>query len=135
MTMQWETKDLYAQNRSEICPTTLEDLDPTLKGREIDDDYRTAVVLLAALKGPDLKTLVEFTGFDRAFIAKIRSRMMDAEIWTDVYVSCDHWFSANGDFEGVAFWSDVLVAEGLLGRKWMKDEGYCRYWTRKNAAE
>ncbi len=92
----------------------IEKLEPDLKGKEDDLDYRTAVVLLAALAvGPSVDRLVEFTGYSRDFIAGISLRMHASGLWEGRGVHVSHWFQ--GDlFSSAPFWADVLVAQGLV---------------------
>lgn len=106
---------------------TLLDLDPSLDGSETDEVYNTALVVLSALScGPDVTRLAAFTGLPEAFVAAIRPRMIRAELWTDVSVSCDHWLFGEHNVDLVTFWVDVLIAEGLVIREWDENEG--EYW-------
>jgi len=69
--------------------------------------------------------LAGFTGLPQDFVAAIRVRMVQAELWTELDVFSDHWNVAEGVFNTTAFWLDVLIAEGLAVRRW--DEGVGHY--------
>jgi len=54
--------------------------------------------------------------------------MLMADLWTDIDVRSDHWAPAPGLFDSTAFWLDVLIAEGLMIRRWDEEQGdyfYC----------
>ena len=92
--------------------------------------YRTSVVLLSAALGvgTDIDDLAEFTGYPRDFIATISYRMHSAGLWEDGVVHDEHWWVDDQleKIQLVAFWMDVLVAEGCLVAKRMGD-GKFRY--------
>jgi hypothetical protein len=105
----------------------VEHLDPTLQGKEAEDDYRAGVVLLAAVwvTGADIDKLTMFTGYARDFVAAISLRMHKAGLWEEGgFVHSDHWFDENGHYS-VAFWIDVLVGSGLL---FAKPDGDGSFW-------
>jgi hypothetical protein len=106
---------------------TLLDLDPSLADSAPDRTYNTALVVLSALTcGPDITRLAAFTGLPEAFVAAIRDRMIRAELWTEISVSCDHWQVGAHNLDLAAFWADVLIAEGLVVQRWDEDKGeYC----------
>jgi len=107
---------------------TLEELDPELKGDDGTAFYRGCVVLLAALRlGPDVDALADLTGYGLDFVATIGRRMLEAELWTEADICCDHWFTEDGQCYATAFWADTLVAEGLVFREWSEEEGDYRY--------
>ena len=107
------------------------ELDPCLAGAEVDKSYETGLVLLSALSfGPDAARLAEFTELPQQFVATIRMRMIRAELWSESDTCCDHWFVTEDAFCAVSFWTDVLVAEGLVVRRWVEEEGNYRYWDR-----
>jgi len=88
-----------------------EELDPAMKGCEDEPGYRTAIVLLAALEsGPNVEALSRFTGYSPEFVREIAWRSVEAGLWTDDDVCCEHWFTDDGQVKGVAFWMDTLVA-------------------------
>src|SRR5215831_9364988 len=91
-------------------------LDPSIAGKEDDPAYRSAVVLLAAVSsGPVVEQLVNVTGYDDSFVDEIAARMRVAGLWTATKVKSDHWLAEDGDtIVSAAFWTDVLVAQGLL---------------------
>lgn len=49
------------------------------------------VLVSAPICGPDTTRLAAFTGLPCSFIAPIRRRMIQAELWTDTEVHCDEW--------------------------------------------
>ena len=102
----------------------LAELDPTFERSADEDTYRTAVVLFSALvHGSDTEVLAQFTNFPREFVETIRQRMLQAELWTDTDVLCDHWFTEGDRVSLVAFCVDVLVAQGRLIRRWKEEKG------------
>ena len=103
------------------------EIDPDLEGNEEDSTYQTALVLMAALRcGPEVDALTRFTQLPREFVQQIHQRMVRADLWTELGVRCDHWFVENAICV-VAFWVDVLVAEGNAIRWWAEDKGQYRY--------
>jgi hypothetical protein len=114
----------------------LEELDPAMQGCEDEPGYRTAIVLLAALElGPNVEALSRFTGYSPKFIREIAWRSVEAGLWTDDDVCCEHWFTQDGQVRLVVFWADTAVAEGVLIRRWTEEDGAYRYWTKKNAPQ
>jgi hypothetical protein len=114
----------------------LEELDPAMKGCEDEPGYRTAIVLLAALElGPDAEALSRFTGYSPKFIRESAWRSVEAGLWTDDDVCCDHWLAQDGQVRFVVFWMDTLVAEGVLVRRWTEEDGAYRYWSKKHAPQ
>ena len=112
-----------------LVKETLLELDASLAGTEEDESYKTALVLLSALAcAPDTTRLAEFTQLPREFVAPIRQRMIRAQLWTESDACCDHWYVADGVFCTTFFWLDVLVAQGLVVRQWVEEEGEYRYW-------
>ena len=101
------------------------DLDMTMGDKH--EFCNTALVLLSApVCGPETTRLAAFTGLPCSFIAPIRRRMIQAELWTNTEVRCDEWYMASGVLCPRCFWLDVLVAEGLVMRTWDEEEGqYC----------
>ena len=86
-------------------------------------------MLLSALAcGPDTSRLAAFTGLPEDFIVTIRQRMIRAELWIELTICCDHWEVGAGVVSMGAFWSDVLVAEGLVIRQWDEESGDYRYF-------
>ena len=114
----------------------LEDLDPAMKGGEDEPGYRTAIVLLAALElGPNVDALSRFTGYSPDFVRAIAGRSVEAGLWTDDDVCCEHWFAQDGQLRCTVFWTDTLVAEGLVVRSWSEEDGAYRYWTKESAPQ
>ena len=89
-------------------------LDPSVK---VDDPaFGTAVVVLAAaVVGPNIKRIASFTGYGRPFVAEKARRLRKQKVWVGGKLDVD-WFKPKG--EGVvAFWLDVVLADGLLVRQ------------------
>jgi hypothetical protein len=107
-------------------------LDPSIAGQEDDPGYRTAVVLLAAASsGPVVGQLINVTGYGDSFINEIAARMRLAGLWTATNVKSDHWLAEDGHtILSAAFWTDVLVAEGLLIAQ--PEGSTIRYWAVKS---
>ena len=111
-------------------------LDPSLASTQEDKSYNTAIVLLSAFAcGPDTTRLAEFTHLPREFVAMLRQRMIQAQLWSETDVFCDHWDVAEGVFCTTFFWVDVLVAQGLVVRQWVEGAGQYRYWDNTFAQE
>ena len=109
----------------------LAELDPTFERSADEKSYRTAVVLFSALvHGPDTEVLAQFTKFPREFVETIRQRIIQAELWTETDVLCDHWFSNGNVIHPTAILLDLLIAQGEVVRRWAEDEGQYqyRYW-------
>jgi hypothetical protein len=107
----------------------LERLDQALQGHDTDDDYRTGVVLLAAVwvTGADIEQLTAFTGYDPNFVAAISLRMLQSGLWEESgLVHSDHWFHEDC-YSNAVFWCDVLVGLGLLSAKPVGGSDFC-YW-------
>jgi hypothetical protein len=107
----------------------LAEVDPTFEKSTDDDTYRTALVLFSALfHGTDTEVLARFTSFPREFVETIRQRMIQAELWTETDVLCDHWFIEENVIDSTAILLDQLIAQGEVVRRWAEDEGQYRYW-------
>jgi hypothetical protein len=105
----------------------VKELDPSLEGAEDHVDYKTAVVLLAALlEGTGVQRLAAFTGYSEDFIAAIASRMRKAELWVEDHFYWEHW-PRGGSIHPAVFWMDACVAEGLLVRR-REDGDVFRYY-------
>jgi hypothetical protein len=105
----------------------LEELDPAMKGCEDEPGYRTAVVLLAALQlGPNVDALSRFTGYSWDFVRAIAGRSIEAGLWTEDDVGCDHWFAEDGQVRCIVFWADTAVDQGLLVHRWREEDGAYR---------
>jgi len=114
---------------------TLLELDPSVRD-ESDETYKTAVVLLSAIvRGTEAIDLATFTGVPIEFVARIRQRMIRAELWTDLEADCDHWEVAPGVVSMTTFWTDVLVGEGLVVRQWDEEIGQYRYCAASHAPQ
>jgi len=109
---------------------TLMELDPTLGDDAQDEEYQAALILLSSLIcGPDARDLAAFTQLPLSLVIAIRQRMITAELWSETKVCLDDWYTKDGDFKDTLFWTDVLVAQGLVVRRWMEEEGAYRYFT------
>jgi len=107
----------------------LSELDPSLNDSEETEAYRTALVVVAALvEGPDTVRLAEFTEMPWDFVETIRRRMIQAELWNEIDIFCDHWFVEGGIVRPTALWLDVLIAQGLLVRSWDEEAADYRYF-------
>lgn len=97
--------------------------------RDDEPDDGTALVIASAMAcGPHSERLAEFTQLPVQFVDAIRRRMIDAHLWTETNVNCDHWFDEAKNAEPYALWFDVLVGEGFFTRVWdrtMRDYVYC----------
>ena len=54
--------------------------------------------------------------------------MIEAGLWTTQEVRCEHWYNQDESFRDVVFWTDVLVAQGLVERRWEQHERVYRYY-------
>lgn len=104
------------------------ELDPGLAGCNDGHRYKAALVLLSALHvSGDPVLLAQFTRLPLGYISEIHRRMILAELWSEEDVCCEHWFASQQKFRAAAFWLDVLVAQGLVLRRWFEEEGQYRY--------
>lgn len=85
-------------------------LDPNLDAD--NSSFKTAVLLLAAaLMSQDIDALVEFTGYPTEFITERAEKLRKNGVWVDGKTVADWLDPETG---GLAFWLDVLVAEGMV---------------------
>ncbi|HEY7097386.1 MAG TPA: hypothetical protein VH437_11720 [Terriglobales bacterium] len=112
---------------AEAVKALLLELDLDISIQQQPGFYNTALVLLSApICGSDTGRLAKFTGLPPSFVAPIRKRMMQAELWTETKACCEGWFAEDGVLCPRCFWLDVLVADGLVMRAWDENEGqYC----------
>jgi hypothetical protein len=88
----------------EAVRSLLSDLDPDISIHEQPEFYTTALVLLSApFCGPDTTDLAAFTGLPYSFIAPIRRRIIEAELWTDTQ-TCP---ATNGSWQTECYVSHV----------------------------
>lgn len=86
-------------------------LDPKLSSK--DETFKTALVLLAGLKvTADAKKIADFTKLPLAFVKAKEKNLRRNKVWVGTKTNCE-WFQENG---GIAFWMDVLVADGMANR-------------------
>ena len=117
------------QKDLQFVKDTLLELDPGMDGSEQNKYYLTALVAVSALLcGPDTKRLAKFTELPWDFVETIRQRMVQAELWTERDIVCDHWFGEGKLVCTAAIWLDVLIAEGLVVRQWDEETGDYRYY-------
>jgi len=87
-------------------------LDPNTTPEE--PAFKTGVLLLSALHvGANINRLTKFTGYPKDFVRDRVKRCRENGIFVGGEVVCG-WFDENG---GIAFWMDVLVADGLLAKR------------------
>jgi len=111
---------------------TLMVLDPTLWDDGQEEGYQAALILLSSLMcGPRAGDLAAFTRLPLSLVIAIRKRLITAELWSETTVCLDHWFAPDGGFKDNMFWMDVLVAEGLVVRHWIEEEGTYRYFAKE----
>jgi hypothetical protein len=53
--------------------------------------------------------------------------MIQAQLWTEIEVLCDHWFGEGNMIFPISFWLDVLIAQGKLLRRWEEEQGQYNY--------
>ena len=107
---------------------SLAELDLGLDSQQPDDAYRTDLVVVSALaRGPDTQCVAKFTELSVEFVEAIRRRMVEAELWTEVDIHCDHWFAGANQVSASALCADLLVAEGAAVRAWDETTGDYRY--------
>ena len=75
-----------------------------------------------------MAALANFTGASYSLVSKIRLWMTEAGLWNIRDVRCEHWYNQDESFRDVVFWTDVLVAQGLVDRRWDQQEGVYRYY-------
>ena len=91
--MHWRECTTDEEKWKFIEESVEEDFCPRPKGDEDDSDYRTAVVLFAAMaEGTNVNRLTDLTGYPKEFIAAISLNMREAGIWVEDRVCYEHWF-------------------------------------------
>jgi hypothetical protein len=89
--------------------------------------FQAAMVLLASeLVGPYADRIVTFLGYPRGLVQVIAARLHEARIWEKDEVRFENWFDT--EKETVAFLLDLMVAQGLLIRRWSEEKkqfAYC----------
>lgn len=89
-------------------------LDPKLD--RDDPCFKTGVMLLASLLvGANADRVAKFCRYSRDFVRPRARRARKNGIWRYDAVDSDEWFEKN--LGGVAFWMDVMVAEGEMKRR------------------
>ncbi len=113
-------------NRLQAIEDEIIRLDPSMAGEENTQGFWAAVLVLsAACLGPDVDDLVAFTRYPRDFVASVSQRMRSCGLWGDGFVNDDWWIRGKfGDeIRGAGFWTDVLVAQGMVAVAGRDDEG------------
>lgn len=100
-------------SRLDVIKEEVQRIDPELD--KDDDEFQTAVVLMAAafVTGPHTESLAAFTGYPGHLVADISRRMHKSGLWAHGVVKSDHWIDSNNNWT-YGFWTDCLVAEGLV---------------------
>ena len=87
-------------------------MDPNVD--ENSSEFRSAVILLSALVvGPRVREVATFTGYKYRDVAERFRRLRASGVVRQGQLSIQ-WFDEDGG--GIAFWLDVLVAEGMMAR-------------------
>ena len=87
-------------------------IDPKIE--TTDEGYKPAVVLLSAVFiGADAKKVAAFTKLPLKLIQKFEKNLRESKVWVGNKTFCD-W--ENEEDGGIAFWCDVLVAQGMIKR-------------------
>jgi hypothetical protein len=84
------------------------------------------VLLASELVGPYVDRIVTFLGYPRGLVQVIAARLHEARIWEKDEVRAERWF--NTEKETLAFPLDLMVAQGLLIRRWSEEKkqfAYC----------
>jgi len=90
--------------------TEVKRLDSKIK--KSDETFKIATILLSALRvGADSQAIAKFLKIDKKEIEKYEKNLRKNKVWVGKKTICE-WFEK--DKGGVAFWCDVLVAQGLL---------------------
>lgn len=86
-------------------------LDPNLN--KSDETFKIACILLSGLEiGADPVAIAKFLDLSIKYVKKYEKNLRKNKIWQGKKTACE-WFDKDG---GVAFWCDVLVAQGLVER-------------------
>ena len=88
-------------------------LDPKLKKNE--ETFKIATILLSSIQvGADPKAIAKFLDIGVKEVEKYEKNLRKSKVWQGKKVACE-WFEKEAG--GVAFWCDVLVAQGLVKRE------------------
>lgn len=94
------------------------------KIKEEDLAFKSAVILLSSLQvGPSADKVARYTRYSRDFVRKRARRLKKSEVWIRRGHKSDivcNWFEKKHG--SIAFWLDVLVAEGMVAKT--KDDMY-----------
>jgi hypothetical protein len=79
-----------------------------------DEEFKVAMILLAGLNvGADRKAIAKFLKIKETVIVPYEKRLRESKVWVGERTHCE-WFEKNGG--SIAFWCDVLVAQGMIMR-------------------
>lgn len=104
-----------------IVKKSLLDLKRIIEEISVPEDKeisQASVVLVTAhFEGPDAERLAQETGYPRAFIDGIVTRMQQAALWSKNVVDDREWWNAQGEFKGERLFAHALVALGQVKRE------------------
>lgn len=101
------------------CKRELKRMDPNFGPS--DEGFMHAMLMLGALSvGPSIVRLSKAMGIPRATIRPISKALRANGIWVRGMTRA-RWFDSKTG--GIAFWCDVLAAQGLLNRVPAQEEG------------
>jgi len=96
-----------------ICQEVVR-LDHSMAGQEDTDTFKVAVLLLAMTRvGIDIRDLLNFTGYPRAFIHTVVQRCRQSKIIHRGELKVKWWDRGTGSIE---FWIDVGAALGEVDK-------------------
>jgi hypothetical protein len=75
--------------------------------------------------GPYADRIVTFLGYPRGQVQVIAARLYEAMIWEKDEVRSENWFDSQK--ETLAFLLDLMVAQGLLIRRWSEEKKQFEY--------
>lgn len=109
MAKQWTLKQVKAEVKK---------LDPQLS--ENDTSFTTAVILISGLViGANADKVARFTGYRRSEVRDRATRLRENGVWQRGKTCCE-WFEK--ETGGIAFWMDVMVADGLMAKSFTASE-------------
>jgi hypothetical protein len=88
--------------------------------------FQTAMILFASeLVGPWSDLISTFLGYPPALVQAVAARLYEARIWENDEVRSEKWFDPEKG--GLAFMVDLMVAEGMLIRRWSEEDQQFAY--------
>jgi hypothetical protein len=91
------------------------------------------VLLASELVGPYVDRVATFLGYPRSLVQVIAARLYEARIWEDDEVRSEKRFDP--EMGGSAPMADLMVAEGLLIRRWSEEDQQFAYRAADSVAE